>query len=187
MQKTPPALTIDLRTAALIVAVVSGFSVVSALIMEHVFEVPACHLCYMERIAYYVSTPAALLALLLAGRSLLGSRLLLGGIALAFFINAGIGAYHSGVEWHWWAGPSACTGVRPLATSAQDFLKSLSQESSIVPCDVAPFRILGLSLAGYNALLSLALAILAMLNAAGYALNLRLGAPAVELARNTSI
>lgn len=187
MQKTPPTLTFDLRTAVLIVAAISGLSVVSALIMEHVFDVPACHLCHMERIAYYASTPAALAAFFLAGRSPLASRILMGGIALAFFVNAGIGAYHSGVEWHWWAGPNSCTGVRPLATSTQDFLKSLQRGGTVVPCDVAPFRILGLSLAGYNTLLSLALAFLAGLSAAGYALTLRLRSPGVGLARDTSI
>ena len=187
MQKTPFTLTINLRTATLLLAVISGLSVLSALIMEHVFDVPACHLCHMERIAYYASTPAALMAFFLVDRSPLVSRILLGGSALAFFINDGVGAYHSGVEWHWWAGPNSCTGVRPLATSTQDFLKSLQQGSTVVPCDVAPFRIFGLSLAGYNALLSLALAILATLNAAGYMVSLRMQPPGLRLARDISI
>ncbi|MEJ2118809.1 MAG: disulfide bond formation protein B [Alphaproteobacteria bacterium] len=179
-------LTISLRANMLIVAVISGVSVISALIMEHVFGVPACHLCHLERIAYYVSTPTALAAFFLMGRFLLVSRVLFGGVALAFLANAGLGAYHAGVEWHWWAGPDACTGLQSLATSSQDLLKSLSEQKAVVPCDEAPFYIFGLSLAGYNALLSLAVAILAGLGAAGYALSVRLWTPWAWLARDNS-
>lgn len=162
------ALTIGFRELCLVVAAMSVLSLASALAFEHLGGIRPCPLCLEERIAYYAAVPLALLAFLLARLAPLAGRLLLGVIALAFVFNAGLGAYHSGVEWHWWAGPDECSGVGPIATSTQDLLKNLTKVSAVVRCDEAPLRIFGISLAGYSALLSAFLAALAGAGAAGF-------------------
>jgi disulfide bond formation protein DsbB len=72
------------------------------------------------------------------------------------FLIAGAGAlgvYHAGVEWHWWLGPQACTG------SAFHFNGGkLDLNARVVQCDIAAWRLFGLSLAGYNAIISLTVA-----------------------------
>jgi disulfide bond formation protein DsbB len=69
------------------------------------------------------------------------------------------GIFHSGVEWKWWAGPTACTGSGGLSTGLPDL------SSPVVMCDQPAIRILGLSLAGWNAVISLGLALVALAGA----------------------
>ena len=70
------------------------------------------------------------------------------------------GIYHSGVEWGWWQGPTDCTGTLNAAPSLNDFLKQL-ETVKVVRCDAVAIRILGLSLAGWNAVISAAMALAA--------------------------
>ena len=76
--------------------------------------------------------------------------------ALAVALSGAIGVYHAGIEWGFWPGPAACTGtgLPPGASPAE-------LSFSIVRCDEAAWRFLGVSLAGYNALISLGAAALA--------------------------
>jgi disulfide bond formation protein DsbB len=113
---------------------------------------PPCELCLMQRWAYYVGVPfAAFLAL--ARPSWIKWGLL--ALALMLAANAVFGVYHSGVEWKWWAGPAACSG----GTISQG-LPDLTKPG--VMCNEAAIRILGLSLAGWNAVISSVLALLAL-------------------------
>ena len=87
-------------------------------------------------------------------------------IAVAMLWNAGLGAYHSGVEWHWWEGPKDCSG--PVSNfGPAGGLAELIQKTRVVRCDEAAWRFLGLSLAGYNVLISLAMAAIAAWGALG--------------------
>jgi disulfide bond formation protein DsbB len=81
-------------------------------------------------------------------------------LAFLFAVTAAIGVYHAGIEWKFWAGPAACAA----ATLAQpgDILSSLKEPVRVVACDEAPSRLLGISLAGYNALIGAALALFAL-------------------------
>src|SRR5262249_36721312 len=79
-------------------------------------------------------------------------------IAAGMLWNAGLGAYHAGVEWKLWAGPQECSGALESLGNATDLLERLGQNSNVVRCDEAAWRFLGISLAGYNVLISLALA-----------------------------
>jgi disulfide bond formation protein DsbB len=120
-----------------------------------------CELCLKQRYAYYGGVPlAALVAYAARGpaRGIVLAGML--GLALVFAVNALLGAYHAGVEWRFWPGPSGCTGVIAGPPSVADLMKAL-QHSKVVACDEAQLRILGLSLAGWNALISAALAALA--------------------------
>ncbi len=94
-----------------------------------------------------------------APRAPLAAALVL--IALAMLVNAGLGVYHAGVEWKFWPGPTDCAGPVTSLGRASDLMRQL-RNVTIVRCDEAAWRFLGLSLAGYNVLISLALAAIAM-------------------------
>ena len=88
-------------------------------------------------------------------------RALFGLVALAFLANAGLGGYHSGVEWGFWAGPETCSGATaPLATG-KSLLDQLKNAPRIIRCDEAPWRFAGLSFAGWNAVVSFVLMLFA--------------------------
>ncbi|MET0530685.1 MAG: disulfide bond formation protein B, partial [Microvirga sp.] len=120
--------------------------------------------CLMQRNPYYIAIPLGIVAALLPPR---WGRAGLWLLALVFMVSAGLGAYHSGVEWGFFAGPSDCGGGSGAgAGNVGDFLNQL-QTTRVVSCTEAAWRFLGLSLAGWNVLISLALAALAAKAAAG--------------------
>jgi disulfide bond formation protein DsbB len=82
-------------------------------------------------------------------------------VALAFMGNTALGVYHAGVEWQFWPGPAACTGSQQLTTNAGNLLDAL-QQTNVVRCDQAAWRMFGLSMAGWNAIASLLIAFLAL-------------------------
>lgn len=123
---------------------------------------PPCELCLEERLPYYVGIALAAVTFLLLWRGAMRSAQ--AGFALltlVFLFSLGFGAYHAGVEWHLWRGPAGCTGALTRATSNADFLHQL-QTTHVIRCDAAALRVLGLSLAGWNAVISLVLAALAL-------------------------
>jgi len=126
-----------------------------------VWGLQPCELCLLQRWPYYVGVPlAAIATVAAAGAS--GTRrgltaFLLWLVCLVFLASLGLGIYHAGVEWGFWAGPGACTGQYVAPGSTDDFLKSL-EAGPAVRCDQAAIRILGLSLAGWNAVVSLVIA-----------------------------
>jgi disulfide bond formation protein DsbB len=149
--------------AAAAIAVVGIAAILGALVFQYGLGLAPCPLCLEQRIAYYVAIPLA--AMVMLGVSVGASRkvllLALAAIALAMLWNAGLGAYHAGVEWKWWEGPRDCSGAVNSLGSARDMLRQL-ETTRVVRCDEAAWRFLGLSLAGYNVLISLALAALAL-------------------------
>ena len=157
---TVPELTPARAAAA--VAVIAAATVGGALFIEHVLGVKPCELCLLQRIPYYAGTVLAAGAAVIAARWPRGvaPAVALGVIALVFAAGSVGGAYHAGVEWGLWAGPTGCTGgiTRPAAMG--DFLRQL-ETVKVVRCDEVAMRILGLSLAAWNALIALGLALLA--------------------------
>ena len=85
---------------------------------------------------------------------------------VAMLWNAGLGAYHAGVEWQWWEGPKECAGAVSNFGPAGSLIDTI-QRTRVIRCDEAAWRFLGLSLAGYNVLISLALAGIAVWGALG--------------------
>lgn len=151
--------------AALLVAIVSAATVGAALVMQHGFGYVPCMLCLWGRWPHYVGAPLALAAALMASRGAdQPGRLLLWAIVLVFLAGVGLSAFHAGVEWGFWPGPASCAGANAAPTTAGGLLDQM-RTTRIVPCDAASFRVLGISLAGYNALISLALAGLAAMGA----------------------
>ncbi len=143
------------------IAILSTLAIAGALGIEYIGHIPPCPLCLDQRIAYYAAIPLGILAFLLAPARRPWSLVILAVLAAAFLFNAGLGVYHAGVEWKWWVGPTECTGIGTIASNPADLLKSL-QQSHVVRCDEAALRVFGLSLAGYNALLSALLALIAL-------------------------
>jgi disulfide bond formation protein DsbB len=114
-----------------------------------------CELCLEQRWAYYWGLPLLAAVLVFWNRLPLTVWYLAMAVVAAIFLwGAYMGAYHAGVEWGFWPGPTSCTGTG----TAIDFnqLNDINA-ARIVPCDVVQFRFLGISLAGYNALISLAI------------------------------
>lgn len=157
-------LALSMRQAALVVALGAAATVGGALVFEHVFGYVPCKLCLTQRNPYYIAIPLGVLAALLPPR---WTRAGLWLLALTFVVSAGLGAYHSGVEWGVFAGPSDCGGgAGQGAGNVGDFLNQL-QNTRVVSCTEAAWRFLGLSLAGWNVLISLALAAFAARAAVG--------------------
>ena len=123
-----------------------------------------CELCLTQRYAFYAAVPLALLTAL-AGRSAHGlARIGFALLALVFVANAVLAAYHVGVEYHWWAGPTACTGSLTGSLDVNDLVKTLNSVK-VVRCDEVQLRIAGLSLAGWNVVASAVLAVYAAIAA----------------------
>lgn len=155
---------VPLFSAALLVFLLSLGIILAALGFEHIGGYKPCPLCLMERKAWYMAMPTALLALLLykIQRPVL-VKLLLALIALMFVVNAGLAGYHAGIEWKWWAGPSSCTGDHLETLGGPGGLLEAIKKTKVVRCDIAQFRLFGLSFSGYNVLASLFAALIAAL------------------------
>ena len=147
-------------TAAVAIAAIGLAAILGAYFFQYVIGLPPCPLCLEQRIAYYFSIPLA--AMVLLGVSVGSSRkvlmLALFAIAAAMLWNVGLGVYHSGVEWRWWPGPQDCSGAVPNLNTNGGTILDLINKTRVVRCDEAAWRFLGLSLAGYNVLVSLFLA-----------------------------
>lgn len=136
-----------------------------AYFFQYVLGYQPCHLCLQERIPYFITIAAALIAGLVARKENTGSLLLVlfGICALAFAFNTGLSGYHAGVEYKWWPGPSTCTGGGLVSNSLEALTAELNSGQRIPQCDSAPWTLLGISLAGYNMLISLGLFVLSCL------------------------
>jgi disulfide bond formation protein DsbB len=148
--------------AAAAIVVVGAATIAGAWFFQFGLGLRPCPLCLEQRYAYYFAIPLAAMVLLgdQAGASRKVLLAALAAIALLMLWNAGLGVYHSGVEWKWWEGPQTCGGALGDLGTAGGLLEKL-QTVDVVRCDEAPWRFLGLSLAGYNAFISLALAAIA--------------------------
>jgi disulfide bond formation protein DsbB len=161
----PPHPRYDARpalSAALAIAVIAASTLAGAWFFQLVLGIVPCPLCLEQRYAYYLAVPLAALTALAAARDA-PRALLLGGLAIlaiAALGNTWLGGYHAGVEWGLWKGPAECTGTTVDFGSAKTLLERLNTVK-VVRCDEVQWRFLGLSLAGYNVLISLLMAAIA--------------------------
>ncbi len=125
-----------------------------ALISQYGFGLYPCEMCMWQRWPHLAAIVLALPALLLRSKS--GSQALVGAAAMAILISGLIGGFHAGVEYGWWEGLTSCATTIP---AGGDILDSI-MNAPLVRCDVAPWSLFGISLAGYNFLLSVSGAIL---------------------------
>jgi disulfide bond formation protein DsbB len=136
---------ISQKQAFAIIFTVALATIVGAWIFEYA-GYPPCELCLKQRLAYYLAIPISLIMVLLYGRSDLLQKNGMYILALIMLASCIFGIYHSGVEWKFWAGPTECTG---------DFAGGLPDLSKKAV------------MAGYNAIISAALSILAFGKAYG--------------------
>ncbi len=125
-----------------------------------------CPLCYQQRIPYYFAIPLGLIvgAFALYGGNKQLVRLGLYLLALVLLISVAMGTYHAGVEWGFWQGPTSCAAGAPTSAPLGNILESI-RNVRVVPCNEAAWRLFGISLAGYNALISAFAAVVAFAGA----------------------
>lgn len=156
LRKDPPL------SAAAIVFGAGVLTMAAVYFVQYVMLLAPCPLCLEQRMAFYVCIPLAALLWLGARYGASKKVLVLGFIVIAGFMlwNTGLSAYHAGVEWKFWPGPTDCSGPIDKIGSVGNLMNQL-QRISLVRCDEAAIRILGISLSGYDALVSLFLAVVA--------------------------
>jgi disulfide bond formation protein DsbB len=133
-------------------------AILTALAFEHIGGYRPCPLCLQQRYAYYASIPLLFLGSVLLSAQRRGpAAALFLVVSFLFLLNAGLGVYHAGVEWKFWPGPDTCGGADTLRTSVSDFRRALETGGRAIRCDEAPWRMFGLSFAGWNVVVSLIL------------------------------
>ncbi|MBA4325884.1 MAG: disulfide bond formation protein B [Rhodobacter sp.] len=140
------------RTLILAATLGSAALLAGAFAFQHIGGLAPCPLCLWQRWPHAAAVVIGLVAVLTGWRGLawLG--------ALAALATAGIGIFHVGVEQLWWEGLAACTAGSIEGISAADLLDPSKDVAPIVRCDEIPWQLLGISMAGWNAILSLILA-----------------------------
>ena len=139
----------------LLVAIATVGSLVllgGAFAFEHIGGMPPCKLCVWQRWAHFGAIAAGLAAIAF-GRTRVFA--VLGGLAV--LLGAGVAGYHAGVEQQWWTGPETCAALPPATMSAEERLDELLQ-TPVIRCDDIPWSLAGVSMAGWNGLISLVLA-----------------------------
>jgi disulfide bond formation protein DsbB len=143
------------RLLPLLLLLASAAVVGGALLFQYVGGIQPCELCLYQRWPYYGVIAATLIAVIVGDRRV--SLAILGLAALAFLADAALAFYHVGVEQHWFAGPSACSGAPITGGSVADMKAQLLARPP-VRCDEVAWSLFGVSLAGWNLLAALALA-----------------------------
>jgi disulfide bond formation protein DsbB len=135
------------------------------LAVAHAFQsfggLAPCTLCLWQRQVYWDALPIAALAFVVERTRWRLPLAPLAGAALTvtFLAGMGIAAYHAGAEWKWWPGPTTCSGGAS-GVDAAGLVKLMQGAKIAAPrCDEAAWRFLGLSMAGWNVLISLKLAV----------------------------
>jgi len=142
-----------LPAAPLVLLAASAGVLGIAYVFQYGFDIQPCKLCLYQRIPWWSLAGLASAMIMLRGRP--GwLRAGLGLAALLMAANAALAGYHVGVEQAWWAGPTSCSAPAGGATTFED-LKAQILAGPVVRCDKIPWQLFGISMAGYNVLLSL--------------------------------
>ncbi len=128
-----------------------------------------CTLCLKQREVYWwaLAIAAVGVGLRFTALSRRAARIDNGVLALVFLVGCGIAVYHAGAEWKWWPGPAACSGGSTRVNPADLTALLKGAKMTLPACDKPAWVFLGLSMAGWNALVSLGLAVLSAMAAIG--------------------
>jgi disulfide bond formation protein DsbB len=141
------------RRARLLALLLPAALLAGAWASQLIGELYPCEMCHWQRWPHYAALVPAALAFLMRDRGV--ARMLIVAAAAAIAVSGAIGVAHAGVEYHWWDGFTACTSTTSLdGLDAAARLDAILR-APIVRCDVAQWSIAGVSLAGFNAILSL--------------------------------
>ena len=143
------------RSRLIILAMAGSLAVLGgAFAFQYIGGLAPCHLCLLQRWPHAAAVAIGLLALAIPGR-----LLPLAGAAAAL-TTAGIGIYHTGVERLWWAGPTSCSAGSIAGLDVKDLLDPSIVVAPVVRCDEVAWQMLGLSMASWNVVVSLGLALI---------------------------
>lgn len=169
----------SLPVASALVMLAGIGSLTTAYIAEYAFGVQPCELCYWQRVPFGVAILLGGLGLFFEKREAtlplrrrpFHARKLLALSALTFLIGSGLAFFHTGVEQHWWNDLASCS-IKPmkaeeLAAIDVETLRNNLLATTGTPCDEITWSFLGLSMANWNVLYSLGLALFALLAATG--------------------
>ena len=149
---------IDQRLGLIIAGGISTTLLGSALLFQYVGGLAPCSLCIWQRWPHL-----AIIVMASIGLRGIMPRGMLWLIVIAGSISSGLGGYHAGIEYGFWAGPAGCTANLALDGD----IKTLTQQLLVTPlvrCDEAPWSLFGLSMAGWNALISLDIIAVALIS-----------------------
>ncbi|MGY6569290.1 MAG: disulfide bond formation protein B [Salinarimonas sp.] len=153
------------RLIAFLIAALAMATIGAALFFEHVVGLYPCVLCLYQRWPYYAAIPLALVVgLFAANRG--AARAGLTFLGLVFLGGTALALYHVGVEIGVFLGPSDCGGAPMQAAADMDAFMAQLESARVIDCSQPAWVFLGLSMAGWNALISFALALLALASAA---------------------
>lgn len=134
--------------ARLLALMVPASLLAGAYVGELVFGLHPCQMCWWQRWPHFAALPLAVAAFVLPQ-----PRLWVRLAALAILLSGAIGAFHAGVEYGWWQGVTGC--AQTASASGGSALDAVIN-TPLVRCDQAPWSLLGISLAGWNFLISTA-------------------------------
>lgn len=144
---------------ALVLLTIAIATLTGALAFEYIGGLAPCPLCLQQRIPYWCALVLLPVFLFAFHRSHFASGTgLMMLLALGFTMGSMLAFYHAGIEWRWWMGPSTCSSGAPPA-DIETLLENL-QNGGVPRCDEAPWRLAGISLSGYNVIISAFLAAL---------------------------
>lgn len=129
---------------------VSSIMLISAFYLEHFQGALPCDLCITQRWFHVLIITYSLILIFIVKTNLISKKLILLGLSIVWIMSSIAGTYHFGIEMKFWKGPEECSSNIDFS---KDLLTYLLNKSPI-KCDEIMFKILGLSLAGWNALLS---------------------------------
>ena len=148
-------MTLSPRLWALLAGAGSAALLLGALTFQYIGGLAPCPLCIWQRWPHVAGVAAAALGATVLTQ-FLRPLAALGGLAMLG--NAGLGLYHTGIERGWWEGPDTCVAATNPGQMSTDALMSQIMSAPLVRCDEVAWEMLGLSMASWNALASLALA-----------------------------
>ncbi len=153
--------TLTARNWPLLALLLSLSLWLGALGFQHIGGMQPCQMCYWQRHAHKAVLVIAVLALLTRQTTMNRSweRRFLVLLGFAFLVSFGLALWHTGVEYTWWTGPRSCMGGTVVIDTA-DLLKALEAPIHTPSCGEVPWSMFGISMAGYNAILSLGAAAL---------------------------
>lgn len=140
------------RTALALALGTSGALLAGAVGFQHLGNLPPCEMCWWQRYAHLAAVAVGLAAWVARSRPLIWLAV------LALAAAGGLGLFHAGVEAGWWTGPTECTAA--IDMRGGDLLGRMLA-APVVRCDQVAWSLFGLSMAGWNALISGGAALLA--------------------------